>query len=116
MSTPSISAPLLSGPADLKAPSKPSKIHEAAQQFEALMVGEMMKTARESGSEGGWLGSGESTGDDSAIGMAESQFSQALASRGGFGLAKMIEQTVARQQAGVQEKNATPGTTLPGAH
>ncbi len=110
MSTPSISTPLLSGPGDATALKKPSKIHEAAQQFEALMIGEMMKNVRESGSEGGWLGSGEGTGDDQAVGMAESQFSQALASRGGFGLAKMIEQTVNHQHGGDAKKSATPQT------
>jgi len=106
MSSPTISAPLLSGPGEAMSPKKPGKIHEAAQQFEALMIGEMMKTAREGGSEEGWLGSGESTGDDQAIGMAESQFSQALASRGGFGLAKMIEQTVSRQHGGDSNDSA----------
>ena len=112
MSTPSISAPLLSQTgADLSAAPaanpKDSRVHKAAQQFEALMIGEMMKTVREGGSEG-WLGSGEGTGDDTAIGMAESQFSQAMASNGGLGLSRMIEKTVAKQQGGESEKPA-PG-------
>jgi Rod binding domain-containing protein len=72
---------------------KSSKLHDAAQQFEALMIGEMLKTARESGSEG-WLGSGGGTGDDSAMGMAESQLANALAASGGLGLSRIIEQSV----------------------
>jgi len=111
--TSSISAPLLSQPdgamnaakANVPGTQKDSRVHKAAQQFEALMIGEMMKTVREGGEEG-WLGSGEGTGDDTAIGMAESQFSQAMASNGGLGLAHMIETTVSRQQGGHTEKAA----------
>ncbi len=75
--------------------AKPDRLHKAAQEFEALLVGEMLKSARESGSEG-WLGSGESTGDDSAMDMAESQLANALASSGGLGLAKTIERAMAK--------------------
>jgi len=113
MSTSNISAPLLSQPdgainaakANVPSTQKDSRVHKAAQQFEALMIGEMMKTVREGGEEG-WLGSGDGTGDDTAIGMAESQFSQAMASNGGLGLAHMIETTVSRQQGGHTEKAA----------
>lgn len=70
---------------------KPTKLHEAAQQFEALMIGEMMKSVRDSGSEG-WLGSGDSTGSETAMDMAENQFAKALAQGGGLGIAKTIEQ------------------------
>jgi len=75
-----------------------SKLHDAAQQFEALMIGEMLKTTRESGSDG-WLGSGESTGDDSAMGMAESELSRALATSGGMGLSKVIEREMSQKLA-----------------
>src|SRR3954467_14513269 len=78
--------------------SKSSKIHDAAQQFEALLVGEMLKSARESGSWG--LTDEESDpGQDTFSGMAESQFANALAKSGGLGLSRMVEQGVS-QQAG----------------
>lgn len=112
MSTPGISASLLSQPADGlsglqkdASGSKDARVHKAAQQFEALMIGEMMKTVREGGEEG-WLGSGGDTGDDTAIGMAESQFSQAMASNGGLGLAHMIEKTINRQHGGQTASDA----------
>jgi flagellar protein FlgJ len=73
-----------------EATDRKSKIHTAAQQFEALMVSEMLKAARETGSEG-WLGSGDSSTEDTAMSMAESQLSNALAKNGGLGLAKTIE-------------------------
>lgn len=90
---------------DIAATKKPSKLHDAAQQFEALMIGEMMRSVRESGSEG-WLGSGGDTGDDSAMDMAESQFARALATGGGLGLAKTIEQSVAAQHPESQNVTA----------
>ncbi len=74
---------------------KTDKLHKAAQQFEALMVGEMLKSAREAGSDG-WLGSGESTGDSSAMDMAESQLANALSSGSGIGLASVIERSMAK--------------------
>lgn len=119
MSTPGISAPLLSqsldltGSQDSASGQKGSRVHKAAQQFEALLVGEMLKTVREGGEEG-WLGSGEETGDDTAIGMAESQFSQAMASNGGLGLAHVIEQKVSRQQDSENHKTSA-GTPAAGS-
>ncbi len=84
--------PLASAGSNTTAPSDPkriAKIHDAAQQFEALMITQMMKTVRETNSDG-WLSDGGETGEDSTMSMAEAQFAQAMASRGGFGLAKMI--------------------------
>jgi peptidoglycan hydrolase FlgJ len=92
-------APLAGGTNSI---AKSSKIHDAAQQFEALLVGEMLKSAREGGSWG--LTDEESDpGQDTFSGMAESQFANALAKSGGLGLSKMVEQGVS-QQAGVQKK------------
>ncbi|MDQ2843479.1 MAG: rod-binding protein [Acidobacteriota bacterium] len=89
-----LSTPALSNlPVDASAQPKPKRIHEAAQQFESLLIGEMLKSARSASSDG-WLGSGESTGDDSAMDMAESQLANALASSGGLGLASTIERVM----------------------
>jgi flagellar protein FlgJ len=85
-----------------------SRLHKAAQEFEALLVGEMLKSAREAGSDG-WLGSGESTGDDSAMDMAESQLANALAGSGGLGLASTIERAMSKSRqnnAEIQEVGA----------
>jgi flagellar protein FlgJ len=82
--------------------SKSSKIHEAAQQFEALMIGEMLKSARESGS-WGLTEDNSDPGQDTFSGLAESQFANALAKSGGLGLSHMVEQSVS-QQAGAQKE------------
>jgi peptidoglycan hydrolase FlgJ len=78
------------------------KLHEAAQQFEALMIGEMLKSVRESSSSG-WLGSGESSESESTSEFAEAQFAQALARSGGLGLSKMVEQSVGGELANQKE-------------
>lgn len=90
----------------------PSKLSDAARQFESLLIGEMLKSARESDSEG-WLGSGSDSGSESAMGMAETQFAQAIASQGGFGLAKTIERSVASQTA--QKEKTAPDAASTGS-
>lgn len=102
--------PLLSSAIDLLPRQKPSKIHEAARQFEALMIGEMLKSVREASSEG-WLGSGGSEASDSALGMAEGQFATAIANGGGIGLAHMIERSLTKQTS--QKVNASSDAAGP---
>jgi peptidoglycan hydrolase FlgJ len=67
----------------------PAHIRNAAQQFESLLLGQILKTARESSS-GGWSGSGEDSASETAMDIAEQQFAQVLASGGGLGLANLI--------------------------
>ncbi|HEY3825655.1 MAG TPA: hypothetical protein VGL82_13920 [Bryobacteraceae bacterium] len=66
----------------------PAKVKESARQFEALLIGQMMKSMRDS--EGGWLGTGEDESASSAMEYAQESFAQALAARGGLGLAAVI--------------------------
>ncbi|MEO8592508.1 MAG: hypothetical protein ABI759_04230 [Candidatus Solibacter sp.] len=66
----------------------PGRVHEAAQQFEALLLGQMLRTERESGS--GWLGSGEDSSAECVTDYAEQQFAAALAQNGGLGLASLV--------------------------
>ena len=68
---------------------KPTKAEGAAKQFEALLINQMLHTARESGSSG--LGDDdEATGAGPMLDMADQQFSQLLANNGGLGLAHML--------------------------
>lgn len=66
----------------------PAKVHDAAQQFEALLVAQLLREAR--GSEGGWLGSGGGS-SDCLTGLAEEHLAMLLAKQGGLGLARLIE-------------------------
>jgi flagellar protein FlgJ len=66
----------------------PVKVKESAKQFEALLIGQMMKSMRDS--EGGWLGTGEDDSASSAMEYAQENFAQSLANSGGLGLASMV--------------------------
>jgi Rod binding domain-containing protein len=81
----------IESPAPAAAPAPkddPSKIAGAAKQFEALLIGQMLKSVAESSS-GGWMGSGSESGS-SAMEMAQEHFASALSAQGGLGLSKMI--------------------------
>jgi Rod binding domain-containing protein len=75
--------------------NSPQKIHEAASQFESLLIGQMLKATHEDG-EGGWLGTGEDQTASSATGMADEYLAQSMSKRGGFGLAKSIAAGLAK--------------------
>ena len=67
----------------------PAKVRDAACQFESLMIGQLMKSMRESST--GWLSDGdEDQAGSTATDMAEEQFAKALAAQGGLGLARMV--------------------------
>lgn len=66
------------------APEAPArKVESAAKQFEALMIAQMLRSARE-----------ETDGQDSDAStmqdVADQQFSQVLANNGGLGLARLV--------------------------
>lgn len=68
----------------------PAKIHEAAQQFESLLIGQLLKTSHEAGGSG-WLGTDDDEAGQTGIGFGEEQFSRMIASSGGLGLSSLIE-------------------------
>ncbi len=65
-----------------------SKADNAACDFEALLLGQILKSAHEGG---GWLGGAEDDASDAAVGLGEEQLARTMASSGGLGLAKVIE-------------------------
>ena len=86
---PIISTPgLTTGDASLGKVDDPRKTQDAAAQFEALLVGQILKSAHEE--DGGWLGAGEDQTAGSAMQMADEYFARAITAHGGLGLAKMI--------------------------
>lgn len=80
---------------------KPKTIHDAAQQFEALLIGQMLRSAREAGSEEGWMGTGQDSSGSSVMEFAEQQFAQLLAAGGGLGLATLVTEGLSRGEADV---------------
>src|SRR5579871_3107157 len=85
--------------------SEKSKITDAAKQFEALMIGQILKSARQS-SEGGWLGTGGDQAGEMAVDVAEQQFAQAMSAKGGLGIAQMVVKGLERNSP----KAATSGS------
>lgn len=109
----SISGPQISGLSPgADASSKkdtPEKIQTAAKQFEALLIGQLMKSMHDPDSKG-WLGD-EDESSQSAMEMAEEQFAQAMANGGGLGLARMVVQGLNRSvEAEAGKESATPAT------
>lgn len=74
-----------------------AKLKDSARQFEALLIGQMLRSAHESG--GSWFGGGEDEASSSVVGMAEEQLAQTLAAQGGLGLSRLIEQGIERDNA-----------------
>jgi Rod binding domain-containing protein len=60
----------------------PRKIGEAASQFEALLIKQMLQSARPE--------DGDEDQNSTLLDLGDQQFAQALASRGGLGIAKMV--------------------------
>ncbi len=89
---------------------KSGKIESGAKQFEALLIGQMLKSARESGS--GSLGDDDDSSGETMLDVADQQFSQVLANNGGFGMARLLVQGLggpAQAQAQAQSnENANP--------
>ena len=69
-------------------PQTPEKIQSAARQFEALLIGQMLKSMKDS--QGGWFGAGEDEASSSAMEYAQEMFAQSLSSNGGLGLARLV--------------------------
>ncbi|MEZ5351234.1 MAG: hypothetical protein R2762_01230 [Bryobacteraceae bacterium] len=85
-----LDAPLALHAGKLAPGPKPESPVDAAQQFEALLVGQLLREARKGGG-GGWLSSGDDQAADTMIEFAEEQIARALTSAGGLGLSRMIE-------------------------
>jgi len=83
------------GPTAAGRPANPNpKIADAASQFEALLLGEMLKSVRESGT-GDWMGDSDDQSGTSLAEIAQEQFAQALAKSGGLGFARMVTDQLA---------------------
>jgi Rod binding domain-containing protein len=77
------------------AADRPRNLAEAAGQFESLLIGQMLKTMRESSS-GGWMGSGGDQSSASLTEFAEEHFARTIAQNGGLGLTNIITAQLSR--------------------
>ncbi len=93
---------------------KPKNAHEAASQFEALLLAQMLRTAHASADQSD--DQADQTGD-TMWDMAAQQFAQVMADNGGLGLAKLItkglEQSPGRTPDQTQEQAVPAGSGHP---
>jgi Rod binding domain-containing protein len=97
----------------VKSTDSPAKIQDAAQQFEGLLLAQLLSSAH---GEGGWLGSGSDGASGTATGFAEQQLAAVMAQNGGLGLSKLIATGLERRNdaAHADPSNApSPGATPP---
>jgi flagellar protein FlgJ len=74
------------------AAGKPKDAADAAKQFEAMLIAQMLHSAREEAGDDA-LSGGDSAGS-TMLDMADQQFSKLLADRGGLGLASVIAKSL----------------------
>ncbi len=79
------------------------KAKDAAQQFEALLLGQILRTV----SENSGFGQSDSSGE-CATDFAEQQFAQLLAQRGGLGLARLIAAGLERKAEHSSAESSAP--------
>jgi len=82
------------------------KLKKAAEDFEGMLIGQMLQSIRDSAL-GGWQEEKDQTGAI-ALEMAESQIARAMASSGGLGLARTLE-------AAMANRNSSPTQPKPAA-
>jgi|SRR5271170_7928048 len=89
MST-SVNPVLPAVPAAPSGQDSPEKIRKAATDFEALLIAQMLKSAREAG--GGVTGDAdeEDETNSTVLELGEQQLAQVLSQNGGLGIAKMV--------------------------
>jgi peptidoglycan hydrolase FlgJ len=88
---------------------KQAKLVDAAQQFEAMMLQEMLKPMREG--RDSWGGDDKSDGDsasDTISSFGTEAFAKAISKGGGFGIAKQVVSQVKLEHQKNSEKK-TPG-------
>ncbi len=76
--------------------NSPERIKDAASQFEALLMGQIMKAAHQNDGDG-WGGEESDQASATAMDFANDYFARAMAAKGGLGLTNMIASGLQRQ-------------------
>jgi Rod binding domain-containing protein len=90
-----------------------AELTHAAQEFESLLLAQILRSVREAGS-GGWLGSGESQQMSSTMELAETQLASAMAQSGALGITKLLAGNLRADSdaAGAQQPPGTQAVRL----
>jgi Rod binding domain-containing protein len=77
--------------------SRTQDLASSAKQFEALILGQILKSAQSSAQMAAIDGVADSS-SGTMLEMAQECFAQAIAARGGLGIAKLVESSMARKK------------------
>lgn len=77
-----------------------TKVEGAAKQFEALMIAQMLRTARENTED-------SDSSSSTMLDIADQQFSQVLANNGGLGLATLVVKGLNQGQTNANQQQST---------
>lgn len=91
MSVPELSPSSAVDVSSLRTSNERSKLREVSEQFEALLLAEMLKSARGSDADGGWMGAGSDAGSATAMEYGIEMMAQAISASGGLGLSGLLE-------------------------
>ena len=94
-------------PTQTAAGAEDRKLREASEDFEGLLIAQMLQSIRES-SLGGWQETHDQAGAV-ALEMAETQLAQSMASQGGLGIARALQSSMARNREAATATNPQPG-------
>ncbi len=81
-----------------RAGEDPARVRDADSQFEALLLGQLLKSMRDSS--GGWLGTGDDEAGASMLEIAQEHLARVLAAQGGLGLAGMVVKGLEQKPGG----------------
>jgi Rod binding domain-containing protein len=68
---------------------RPESLKDAAGKFEAMLIGQMLKSARET-DKGGWSGEEADQSSSAILDLADQHLADLLGAQGSFGLARMV--------------------------
>ena len=107
MAIDNISASALFSAPDAAIPggNDPAKIHGAAQQFESLLIAQLLKSSRDADGSG-WMGTDGDDAGQVGVEMGEQEFANMLASSGGLGLTRLIESGLKAESAKAESAKA----------
>ena len=95
-------------PADSTVPPVESrKAREVAQEFESLLIAQLLRSFREDGGGCGWLGTGADQAGVTMAEFAEQAIARSLSAQGGLGLAALIESGLRDQADKLMEPAAS---------
>lgn len=86
-------------------PNDPGVRRAMAEQFEALLIGQILRSMRESMGDGFAGGTGEAA-DTGLMELAEQQLAMAMAAGGGFGLSRLLAEQALKLTSGTASSEA----------